>query len=290
MGLFDSVGSAVGAVINPVGTIANKVLPGSGYLVNPGGQLTEDIARGGVGNIGGALPGGGLAGVQPVRPAGPIIAQPTLAEKKEQWEALRGQREADIARGEERGQKLFGAGSLGRLDDTRYQAGIERSLVDRLNQAQMGLQAPEYQAQREQAMLGMQQGQQEQLRALRGLQARSGVRGGLAGAQQAQLLNQAQAARANVERDLMVQNIAQKQAAQQSLENLLQSQQQAKTAQQQFNLQQAQREKMGQLTSMMGEAQLGGAERGAVSQEMIGRAMQQAVQNQLGSGGAMGKK
>lgn len=289
MGLFDSVGKAVqsigGAAANPIGTISNQIVPGSGYLLDPMRQVTGDIIEGGVGNIGGNMPGAnnGRAGVMPVQRATP-------AEKQAQYEELRRQREIDLTRGFERGKDLFGSDRLGRLGEGKYQGGLDDLIKSRQRQAVEGLQANEYQAQREQMLQGLNQGTLEQQRALRAIQGRSGIRGGLAAAQMGQIQGNAAQQRANLERDLLVQNIGQKQQAQNALEQSMRAEQGQQAEREKFNLGQRQRELMGMLTSSLGEAQLGGAERGSISQEEIGRAMQQTVANQLGSGGAMGKK
>lgn len=177
-------------------------------------------------------------------------------------------READMAKGRERGNELFGEGALGRVSAERS-ADIA-DVVARRKAALSGLTPEQQNALQSQALAGIQQGTQTNLRQLRGIQGAQGIRGGAAAAQQANVLNQGLVQRANAERDIFTDNINRQAQALNSLEGTLQQAEQNELARQQFNLDQGQREKFGQLSTEFGYAGLGSAERGGIAQQAIG--------------------
>lgn len=185
-------------------------------------------------------------------------------------------RQQDLAEGRQRGQELFGQGSLG----TRAQPAISGDLQDVLNRrrsALAGFSSPEQAAMRAQALGQIGREGQTQLRSLRGQQAASGVRGALAGAQQMALQKNLGKQQADVERDLFLQNLAERNNNLSSFEKTLGEEQGR-----------AEREKLGQISTEMGFGQLGSAERAAAAQQAIGE--QQAQAARLESAKSKGKK
>lgn len=185
----------------------------------------------------------------------------------------RAEREKDLAEGRQRGEELFGQGSLG----TRSQQDISQSFQDIIKQRQeqaKGFTQEEQNALEAQALGGINQATQTQLRQLRGIQGAQGLRGGVAAAQQAQALQEGQQAAANAQRDIFLQNLGARRQALSELENTIGQEQQR-----------AGQERFGQLSTEFGFAGLGAAERGGVSQQILGEqqaeaARLQAAQNQ----------
>lgn len=185
---------------------------------------------------------------------------------------------------------------LGRREDIAATAGTRSEdmadIVARRRAALEGMAAPEAQVLRQQALQQIGRGEESALRRLRGVQAAQGLRGGTAAAQQVQLLAQGQAARTQAEQELFLQDLAQKKAALGAFETTVTGaeatefgrQQQAMAAHEAavqqarqdelnrklFNIQQQQSEKFGQLATEFGFAQMSGAERAAVGQELLG--------------------
>jgi len=175
------------------------------------------------------------------------------ARKQELLQSATDSQNAAIEKGRTRGNEIFGNNALGRISAGRsadLQSIIDQrrsmastagqrtnaitDILTRREQAQgqqqslsqnnqdilsmrrsalQGFNSQENNALREQGLQGIQQGQQTALRQLRGVQAGSGIRGGLQAAQQAQALNAGQAARGQLARDLFLQNIGQKEKA-----------------------------------------------------------------------------
>lgn len=218
-------------------------------------------------------------------------------------------RNADMAKGRARGEELFGNQGLGRVQDQRV-AEISDLINKRKEQAATagqrsadvasiiaqrkaglgGFNAEENAAQR--AQMQNQIGQQEQgaMRQLLGAQGASGVRGGVATAQQ-MMANQGFAKqRAQAEQDLFLKNIAEKQnrlgALEQSvtgaetnefgrsqqtqgaLEAAVERARADELGRQQFNLGQVAKEKLGILGTETGYAGLGSADRSAAGQQV----------------------
>lgn len=183
-------------------------------------------------------------------------------------EVAKKERAADLAEGRKRGEELFGEGALGRV-------GTERSadiadVIARRKDALSGLTPEQQNALQSQVLGGIQQGTQTQLRQLRGIQGASGVRGGAAAAQQANILQSGLRQRAQAERDIFTDNIARQAQALNALEGSLRQAETDELAREQFNIGQGQREKFGQLQTEFGFAGLGAAERGGIAQQSIG--------------------
>lgn len=147
-------------------------------------------------------------------------------------ESYRQGREQDLASGRARGEEVFKAGALGRISE--------------------GFSPEEQQAMREQNLKAITQGQQAASRNLARQQAMSGVRGPLAAAQQSQQNLGAQGQLADQERQLFLENIANKRAGQQ------------------FNIGQGEKELAGRMSTEMGYGSLGAAERAAAMQSVLG--------------------
>ena len=241
------------------------------------------------------------------QPQGVQLAQDQTDDRpsvEERGEAITGRLrqglQQGLQQGRERGAQIFGPGSLGRLQPSQLQNIIDQAqqtaplaqrlgaegataqdILARRQAALGGLSAPENQALREQATQGLNRRTQTALRALRGQQGATGITGGTALAQQADILRGQQQAQAGLERDLLLENVAQRQRALDALEATQQGQfqqgltgqrqalqdflaaQQAETGIQQFNIGQEGREAFGRLGTELGfgglEAGLAGA-------------------------------
>jgi hypothetical protein len=117
-----------------------------------------------------------------------------------------------------------------------------------------GLSGQEMEAARGKALQGINQGTQSNMRALRAMQAQSGLRGSTAAQQQSQALAGGLQQRRQLEQDLLLQDRAAKESA-------LNQYEQTTSGVKQFDLQQAAAEKMGIVGAGLGMAQIGGAER-----------------------------
>lgn len=177
-------------------------------------------------------------------------------------------REQDMKRGLERGAEFFGEGKLGRVDDTRS-ADIASVVDQRREISQQGFGAQAFQGAREARLRGLNRSDQQAQRQLGATMARSGIAGPLAGAQAVELMKAQQAQRAEAEQQLFLNEVAQKQAALGSFESSVGSAQASELQRKQFNLEQRQREILGQVGLGLTEAQLGSAERsGSQSADM----------------------
>jgi hypothetical protein len=145
------------------------------------------------------------------------------------------QRREDLARGKEAAAERFaevGPQDLQSVIDTRREQTQGLTAQERSDLSQSGLE-------------NVQRAEQTALRQLRGAQGQAGVRGAQAGAQQADILKAGLSARGDVERGIMLQDIAQRRQALDQLEST-------------FG-----RERAGFMAREMGEAALGAADRGA---------------------------
>lgn len=158
----------------------------------------------------------------------------------------RNERNSDLSEGRARGQELFGDGKLGRVNE--------------------GYSDQELNAMRDNNMATIGSAGKQNLRALRIQQAASGVRGGQATAQQAKMQNDNQNQIVQSERDLFLNNINQRRDDQK------------------YNIDQANREKQAQLVTELGYGSLGSADRGAVTQRIVGEKQAAAAANSGGGG------
>lgn len=257
MGLFDSVGKAVGGAVG-------SVTKGVGSIV--GGAL------GGLGQ--GMGFGGGVGGFS-------LDDYRDLQKVREEslqrlTQKAREEREKDMAAGRARGEEIFGKTYIEASRPERS-ADVADVLARRKAQLQ-GLSAPENTALREQMAQKLAQSQALAQRKLAGAQAAAGVRGGLATAQQAQVGTEAQRARAEAERQLFLENIAQRQAA-------LDKYEASTRAAEQEEIGRYGQRQYGKLATELGYGQLGAAERAGINTALIGESQAAAAAKQAGQGG-----
>jgi len=216
-----------------------------------------------------------------------------------------------IERGKALGEEFFAEGSfrkiaeragaeeLGQVTTREQQAAVagrrSQDIADIVarRRAQLGGFSPEeQQALREQTLGAIGGTEQTALRQLRGVLGAQGVRGGLAAAQQADVITQAQQARTQLERDVFLQQIAERrralgafeqtvtgaeagefgreqtaQAAFEAISQQVRGETQDKVL---FNIQQEQREQFGRLATTFGFAGLDTAERASAAQQALG--------------------
>ncbi|MBR9701022.1 hypothetical protein GOV11_04110 [Candidatus Woesearchaeota archaeon] len=185
-------------------------------------------------------------------------------------EESRQARERDLKAGRERGQELFGAGSFGTREEQSARTTDFADVLERRRAKLEGFTPEEQQAFREQVLGGAQKASETQLRRLRGEQASSGVRGGLASAQRGQLLRGAQRQEAEAERDIFLRQVAAREQGLSQFERTLGEEQKR-----------AQAEKFGQLSTEFGFAALGSAERGASLQALVGEKQADVAQQRV---------
>jgi hypothetical protein len=177
-------------------------------------------------------------------------------------------REQDLASGKARGAELFGNNALGRVNEGRS-ADVASILAQR--KANLAGFTPEEQgSMRDQNMKQILAGQQAGSRDLARQQARSGVRGGLASAQQGAMQMAGQGQLADQERQLFLENIAQKRGALDQFEQSTQGAEAADLSKQQYNQSQAARELLGKLSTEMGYGSLGASDRASAMQSALG--------------------
>lgn len=246
-----------------------------------GGGIAAKYAMDKLGNRMPGLGGGGDGGMSPEQL---MALQRQQAQMREESLAritgqMAQQREADLAKGAARGKELFGKTFI---EESRPERSADiADVIARRKAALQGFSGEENTALREQMAQAQARQEQGALRQLRGVQAQQGIRGGLAGAQQAQQLAQNQAQRAAAERELFLQNIAQRQ---QALGNFEQS---ARAAEAEEIGRFGQR-RFGQLGTELGYGQLGAADRAAAMGQILGE--QQAQTAALMGQGGGGKK
>lgn len=173
-------------------------------------------------------------------------------------EDIRKSREKDLGEGRERGQQLFNEQEMGYRESALRQADLA-DIIARRKEALEGLSGNEKSALRDQALESVRLSEQGALRQLRGIQGAQGLRGGLAGAQQASVLSDFARQRAGVERDIYLQDVLDRQNALTQLEQTLGAEQQR-----------AQQSKLGQLSAELGYGSLGAQDRASAMEMLIG--------------------
>lgn len=146
---------------------------------------------------------------------------------------------------------------------------IQDIINRRKAQSEQGLNAQEYQALRESRLGGLRSANLGQQRQQLAQQARFGLAGPAAAQQMAGLLAQQQAARQQAERDLLLENVAQRQQALQGYESSLGKAREDELARQQFNIGLTGREAMLRMSPETLAAQLAGQRFGTISQEQL---------------------
>ncbi len=194
------------------------------------------------------------------------------ASDDERYNRLKGQakadRDASMAEGRARGEAEFADQSLGRVDAER--SGEISDLIAKRKERLGGYTPEEENAMRDQMDEQTKRGTQTVMRQVRGAQGSSGVRGGLAVAQQIQVANEGNKARAGVERDLAINKVAERSRALDSLDSTVAKARADELDRQKYNITQANKEKFGRLGTEMSYASLGSAESNAVMQRIIG--------------------
>ena len=219
--------------------------------------------------------------------------------------------ESDLEMGLAKGRELIGEGTLGRIGTdlgtvtTRLdeeQSADTQDILARRRKALAGLSAEEMSAQRGQAAEQFGRNEETNRRRLASIQANLGVRGDTAATQQSAQLSAGQQQRTNFERDMILQNRQIQDAALNAFEGSVrgsEAQQQAsrlaniQTEQfnlsqqlkqrelEKFNLEQAARERFGQISVGFGMAQMANAD--TASERAIAAQYSAAVAK--GSGG-----
>jgi hypothetical protein len=174
---------------------------------------------------------------------------------------LREERAKDQAEGRARGEELFGEGTLGRVEQGRLPE--TQRLVERREAGLGGLTAAESAAAREKALGGITEQSQTELARVRAALGRQGrqLDDPSAVAQQRRILERSLRERGNVERDLLLADVALKDQRQRDLEQLVGQAQASDLARAQINAERRQRELAGQLQTEFGIAGLGSQER-----------------------------
>jgi len=189
------------------------------------------------------------------------------AEQAMREQALRSQaeqsRQADMAAGRKRGEELFGNNALGNIEGRR--AAEVGDLINRRKEQLGGLSQEEQNAFRSQALGGIQQGQQDQQRQLMARLGASGLRGGAAAAQQANLAKEALKQQAQAEQNLFTQNVDRRRQALDAYEGSM-----GRARQEELGL--LAKEKGGILQTELGQAGMGAQERGAAMSQAAGEA------------------
>lgn len=208
---------------------------------------------------------------------------------KERLSEIQKQREAGEARGREAANRI----KFGQLK-TPF-AKQQAILRDRLQGRMGGLNEGEGAALRERALVGQGQAQQGQMRALRGIQGSTGVQGPAAAAQQQRLVEAGGQQRADLERNLLLENVGLQRQGALDFQNLLGQQGAQNLGIQQFNVGQSQREQLLKETLPMQFGQASAAERQAAINEILGEQAARTAQEKVkvgdaGPGGAIAEQ
>lgn len=172
-------------------------------------------------------------------------------------------RKADMAAGRARGEELFGNNALGQIEGRR--AAEVADLINRRKEQLGGLSPEEQNAFRSQALGGIQRGQQDQQRQLMARLGASGLRGGAAAAQQANLAREGLRQQAQAEQNLFTQNVDRRRQALDAFEGSM-----GRARQEELGL--LAKEKGGVLQTELGQAALGSQERGAAGSQAAAEA------------------
>ena len=194
-----------------------------------------------------------------------------LANPWAQGDINAGKRLQDIAAGRKVGEDYIADGSLGRLQEGRSTE-VSDLIAERRKAYEAappgGLQDEELQAYRDQAVGNINKTSETARRRLAGVQAQTGVTGATAATQQMSAINAGNAERATFERDLFLR---QREAMQQdrseqavrltALESSVGAARTNEESTQKFNLEQAAKEKFGQISTALSFAGLGSTDR-----------------------------
>jgi hypothetical protein len=187
----------------------------------------------------------------------------------------RAERARAFERGSERGKGLVPEGSLGRLD--KKESPDIQTVLEQRRKNVKGFTPEEMARQRSTAQKSIAQQQQAGLRQLRGAQGASGVRGGVAGAQQARLIGQGVGQQADAENKLQLANIAQSREGLSALEGTARESQKVGQERDIFNIKQLGKEKNIELQSGLSEQLISSAALGNVFAQRIAEKQGQAA-------------
>lgn len=176
-------------------------------------------------------------------------------------------REQDMQAGRRRGEELFGNQALGRVREGR--STDVNDIIARRRANLEGFTPTEMNDMRVNQMGSMLQTNQGLSRQLAAQQARSGVRGATAAAQQMGLANDLTKQQGALERQLFLDNINARRQGLDAFESSIGQAEASDLARQQYNQQQKQRELMGILGAELGFAGLGASDRAAAAQNAI---------------------
>lgn len=182
-------------------------------------------------------------------------------------QALEAKRNRDL----QTGRDFIKDFSLGRMAQDEGRAAENLQLKQLLEGRLGGLSAGEGAAMREQALGGIGQQRQTDVRALRGMQGAQGVRGPAAVSQQQDIFNQAADRRSDLEQQLLLRNVAMKQQAAQDFGRELARQQTQGLGIEQFNIGQANQEQSIRQAFPFLFANLGAQEQAAATGSVVGR-------------------
>lgn len=185
-----------------------------------------------------------------------------------EMEATKLNREEDLAAGRKRGAEEFGDGSLGRVDEGRSKDIAD--IIERRKAESNGFSDEEQNAFREKNQVDLNQSLAGKMRALKVAQAQSGVRGGLATAQQASAVKDANAANVANERELFLKNIDARRQGLANYETSVGGAEKGELERTMYNQGQVNKEKLGRLGTEFGYGSLGSGERAALFQKWAG--------------------
>ncbi len=177
-------------------------------------------------------------------------------------------RDSDLSEGRKRGEELFADGSIGRVD-----AGRSKEIADiigRRDAESKGFSDEEQNAFREKNQVDLNQSLAGKMRALKVAQAQSGVRGGLASAQQARVVSDANKDNVTNERELFLKNIDARRQGLNSYEQSVGGARKDELERTMYNQAQLNKEKLARLGTELGYGSLGAGERSAMYQKWAG--------------------
>jgi hypothetical protein len=180
------------------------------------------------------------------------------------------ERQKDMLRGRARGQQLFGNEALGRVGSDRSQE--VKDIIARRQRQSQGYTPQEMNAFRGQQQGNIQRQIATQQRGLQQAQAGAGVFGPAALAQRKALQQQSLAQQGGTERQMFLDNIAQRRQGMNALEQSIGAARSDEFGRKKFDLGQLGKEKLGEIGTEMGYAGLGAQERGGASQQALGEA------------------
>lgn len=190
-------------------------------------------------------------------------------------EKFKEQRLADMREGSKRGEKLFGEGSLGRIDETQ-----NNELLEMMKRRMGGYTSAEYGAMRDQNNRELERKYAGSKKELMKAQGAAGTSGAAGSAQFAKMLKDKDRGAQESYQDLLIKNIEGKKAGAADYANALKGSQ----ASRQFNLGQQEKELLNRFQTEMGYASLGSAERAAASQFSAAVQQQQMAANKTEKG------